>query len=147
MPRGRKPSKLTQATDMIPDSAYYDVYAPPRAEGDPTGQTGALEAQTAAVAPVDQEAALTAGPANVGRLPQPMNLAAPTTKQFEPNTAGIPVGPGSNGPRIIATNTLQNFLTVAKEITQDPIFDELLAEDVVPEPTLGKDPQDYFGIA
>ena len=57
-----------------------------------------------------------------------MNIAAPTTRQFEPNTAGIPVGPGSNGPRVIApTNTLQNFLIVAKEITQDPIFDELLA--------------------
>jgi len=146
MPRGRKPSKLTQATDMKPDSAYYDVYAPPRAEGDPTGQTGAIEAQTAAVAPIDQEAALTAGPANVGPLPQPMNLAAPTTKQFEPNTAGIPIGPGSNGPRVVATNTIQNFLRAAKELTQDPIFDELLAEDIVPEPILGKDANDYYGI-
>ena len=83
---------------------------------------------------------------NVGALARPLNIAAPTYGVFEPNTAGIPVGPGSNGPRIAPTNTLQNFLLVAKEITQDPIFDELLNEDIIPEPALGKDPQDYFGI-
>jgi hypothetical protein len=146
MPRGRKPSKLTQNTDMKPDSAYYDVYAPPRKEGDPTGQTGDLEAQTSSTPPINQEAALTSAPANVGPLPSPVNIAAPTAKQFEPNTAGIPVGPGSNGPRVVATNTLQNFLTVAKEITQDPIFDELLAEDIIQEPVVNPEQDDYFGF-
>ena len=116
MPRGRKPSALTQETDMTGGGAYADIVAPTRMEP------------------------------NVGRIPQPMNLSAPTTKQFEPNTAGIPVGPGSNGPRVIPTNTLQNFLITAKNLTNDPIFDELLAEDIVPQPQLGKDPEDYFGI-
>jgi len=146
MVRGRKPSKLKQATDIKVDGAYYDVVAPPRMEGDPTGQTAALEAQTEAIDVIDQETALTSGVPNVGALPSPVNIAAPTNRQFEPNTAGIPIGPGSNGPRIAPTNTLQNFLLVAKEITQDPIFDELLNEDIIPEPALGKDPQDYFGI-
>ena len=144
--RGRKPSKLKQNTDMKPDSAYYDVYEPPRKEGDPTGQTGALAAQVSSAPPINQEAALTSGPANVGPLPSPINIAAPTNNVFEPNTAGIPVGPGSNGPRVVATNTLQNFLTVAKEITKDPIFDELLAEDIVQEPVSNPEQDDYFGI-
>ena len=146
LPRGRKPSPLTQATDMTGSGTFADVVAPTRMEGDPTGQTAAIQAQIDAAPPVDQEAALTSGPPNVGRIPQPMNLSAPTNKQFEPNTAGIPVGPGSNGPRVIPTNTLQNFLITAKNLTNDPIFDELLAEDIVPQPQLGKDPEDYLGI-
>ena len=72
------------------------------------------------------------GTPNAGALPQPINISAPTNNQFEPNTAGIPVGPGDNGPRVIPTNTLQNFLIAAKELTKDPIFDELL--------------EDYIGI-
>ncbi len=146
MPRGRKPSPLTQATDMTGSGTFADVVAPTRMEGDPTGQTAAILLYQSDAADEDQEAALTSGPPNVGRIPQPMNLSAPTNKQFEPNTAGIPVGPGSNGPRVIPTNTLQNFLITAKNLTNDPIFDELLAEDIVPQPQLGKDPEDYLGI-
>ena len=146
MVRGRKPSQLKQVTDTRVDGAYADIVVPPQAEGDPFGQTAALQAQKDAIAPIEQEVVQTGGMPNVGNLPRPINLGAPTNRPFEPNTSGIPIGPGSNGPRVIATNTLQNFLTVAKEITGDPIFDELLNEDIIPEPALGKDPQDYFGI-
>ena len=142
----RKSKAMREATDLTQDGVFADIVAPPRKEGDPTGQTGDLEAQTSSTPPINQEAALTSAPANVGPLPSPVNIAAPTAKQFEPNTAGIPVGPGSNGPRVVATNTLQNFLTIAKEITQDPIFDELLAEDIIQEPVVNPEQDDYFGF-
>jgi len=39
-----------------------------------------------------------------------------------------------------------NFLTVAKQITQDPIFDELMLEDFLDEDALEANPQNFFGI-
>ena len=45
----RKSKALTEATDMTGGGAYQDIVAPPRKEGDPTGQTTAIENQIDAV--------------------------------------------------------------------------------------------------
>ena len=60
----------------------------------------------------------------------PMNLAAPTNKVAEPNTAGIPLGLGDNGPAPIQTDTIRNFLIAGKRNFPDPIWDELLEADI-----------------
>lgn len=121
----RKSKALTEATDMTGGGAYQDIVAPPRKEGDPTGQTTAIENQIDAVggtAPVD-----TGRPSPIsGPRPQPISLSAPTQRPSEPITSGIPFGPGNNGPEPIVTNTVDNFLMAARNIFPDPIFDQLL---------------------
>ena len=122
----RKSKELKEATDMTGGGAYQDIVAPPRKEGDPTGQTTAIENQIAAVggtAPIDTGPP---GPINRGVTPQPISLSAPTNRPSEPVTAGIPFGPGNNGPEPIVTNTVDNFLMAARNIFPDPIFDQLL---------------------
>tara|TARA_Y100001937_G_C6878126_1_gene223531 strand:+ start:47 stop:217 length:171 start_codon:yes stop_codon:yes gene_type:complete len=41
--RGRKNKALQEATDLTQAGAFADIVAPPRKEGDPTGQTTALD--------------------------------------------------------------------------------------------------------
>jgi len=121
----RKSKSLTEATDMTGGGAYQDIVAPPRKEGDPTGQTTAIENQISAVKgtePVD-----TGRPSPIpGPRPQPISLSAPTQRPSEPITSGIPFGPGNNGPEPIVTNTVDNFLMAARNVFPDPIFDQLL---------------------
>ena len=120
----RKSKELKEATDMTGGGAYQDIVAPPRKEGDPTGQTTAIENQISAVGgtpPVDSGPIAARGP-----IPQPVSLSAPTQRPSEPITTGIPLGPGSNGPEPIVTNTVDNFLMAARQVFPDPIFDQLL---------------------
>ena len=49
MVRKSKALKEATDTDMTGGGAYQDIVAPPRKEGDPTGQTTAIENQIAAV--------------------------------------------------------------------------------------------------
>lgn len=145
---GRKPKRpeLAEATDLTGGGAYQDIVVPPRKEGDPTGQSAQLQAQADAIAtPVKDGITAPSGVAPQA-MPRPINLGAPTNKPFEPNTSGIPLGAGPNGPEGIPTDTLMNFLTVAKEITKDPIFDELMLEDFLDEDALEPNPQNFFGI-
>mgnify|MGYP003127212556 CR=1 FL=1 len=125
MVRKSKALKEATDTDMTGGGAYQDIVAPPRKEGDPTGQTTAIENQIAAVSgtqPID------GGPPGAipGPRPQPISLSSPTQRPSEPVTAGIPFGPGNNGPEPITTNTVDNFLMAAREVFPDPIFDQLL---------------------
>jgi len=145
---GRKPKRpeLKEATDLTQAGAFADIVVPPQTEGDPYGQTAQLQAQTDAIArPVPSQPVGPSGTAPQA-MPRPINLGAPTNKPFEPNTSGIPIGAGANGPEGIPTDTLMNFLTVAKQITQDPIFDELMLEDFLDEDALEANPQNFFGI-
>ena len=41
--RGRKSKALQEATDLTQGGAFADIVAPPRKEGEPTGQTTMLE--------------------------------------------------------------------------------------------------------
>lgn len=122
----RKSKELKEATDMTGGGAYQDIVAPPRMEGDPTGQTTALESQIAAVGGSPAVDAGPPGQIQRGAVPQPISLSAPTNRPSEPITSGIPFGPGNNGPEAIATNTVDNFLMAARNIFPDPIFDQLL---------------------
>ena len=73
MPRGRPKSKLTESTDAKVDGAYADIVAPPRVEGDPTGQTLAIQNQIDAIGgPLAQEVAATGGMPNVQNIPPRM---------------------------------------------------------------------------
>ena len=126
--RGRKSKALQEATDLTQGGAFADIVAPPRKEGDPTGQTTMLEEQAGAISPMQE-----GGGPQMARPPMPvspMNLAAPTNKVAEPNTAGIPIGLGDNGPAPIQTDTIRNFLIAGKRNFPDPIWDELLEADI-----------------
>lgn len=127
--RGRKSKALQEATDLTQAGAFADIVAPPRMEGDPTGQTTMLEEQTDAISPIQQEVAATGGMPNIANMP-PMNIAAPTNKPFEPITSGIPLGAGDNGPTQIMTDTVANIFKAAKRVLPDPIWDELLEADI-----------------
>ena len=126
--RGRKSKALQEATDLTQGGAFADIVAPPRMEGDPTGQTTALEQQADAISPIQEEVAATGGMPSISNLP-PINVAAPTNKISEPITAGIPVGAGDNGGMPIATDTVANIFKAAKRVMPDPIWDELLEAD------------------
>ena len=66
---------------------------------------------------------------------------------LEPITTGVPIGAGSNGTMPLQTNTLHNFLLNAKQLTQDPVFDELLSGMFEEEEQIMEDnPQDFFGL-
>lgn len=130
--RGRKNKALEEATDLTQSGAFADIVAPPRKEGDPTGQSTALDNQAGAISPpeatgVQESAAFTQ--ALQQQLRQPINLSAPTNKPSEPITSGIPFGAGDNGATPFATDTVNNFLIAAKRVFNDPIFDELLEAD------------------
>lgn len=127
--RGRKSKALQEATDLTQGGAFADIVAPPRKEGDPTGQTTALEQQAEAISPMQQEVGATGGMPSIPNLP-PMNIAAPTNKPFEPIQSGIPYGPGDNGGMAIPTDTVANIFKAAKRILPDPIWDELLEADI-----------------
>ena len=132
---GRKSKELQEATDLTQGGAFADIVAPPRKEGDPTGQTTMLEEQAGAISPTARESTLRErqreGLSSRGMIPpSPMNLAAPTNKVAEPNTAGIPLGLGDNGPAPIQTDTIRNFLIAGKRNFPDPIWDELLEADI-----------------
>jgi len=126
--RGRKNRALEEATDLTQSGAFADIVAPPRKEGDPTGQSTALDNQAGAISPVAEEPL-----PNQPRQPMipasPINLSAPTNKPSEPITSGIPFGAGDNGATPFATDTVNNFLIAAKRVFNDPIFDELLEAD------------------
>ena len=126
--RGRKSKALQEATDLTQGGAFADIVAPPRMEGDPTGQTTALEQQADAISPIQEEVAATGGMPSISNL-LPINVAAPTNKISEPITAGIPVGAGDNGGMPIATDTVANIFKAAKRVMPDPIWDELLEAD------------------
>ena len=116
--RGRKSKSMQEATDLTQSGAFADIVAPPRKEGDPTGQTTMLEGQAGAISPIQEEVAATGGMPNVANLP-PMNI-----------TSGIPIGPGDNGPTGIMTDTVANIFKAAKIVLPDPIWDELLEADI-----------------
>lgn len=84
----RKPSALKQNTDTKVDGAYADIVVPPQAEGDPLGQTKAIQNQIDAVGgPVAQEVAATGGMPNVANLPVQMGedlFSSPTQIPGEP---------------------------------------------------------------
>lgn len=125
--RGRKSKALQEATDLTQGGAFADIVAPPRKEGDPTGQTTMLEEQAGAVSPMQES-----GGPQMARPPMPvspMNIAAPTNKPNEPITSGIPFGLGDNGPTEIMTDTVANIFKAAKRVLPDPIWDELLEAD------------------
>lgn len=145
---GRKPKRpeLAEATDLTGGGAYQDIVVPPRKEGDPTGQSAQLQTQVDAIATQVPDGITAPSGVAPQAMPRPINLGAPTNKPFEPNTSGIPLGAGPSGPEGIPTDTLMNFLTVAKEITKDPIFDELMLEDFLDEDALEPNPQNFFGI-
>jgi len=127
--RGRKSKGMQEATDLTQSGAFADIVAPPRKEGDPTGQTTMLEGQAGAISPIQEEVGATGGMPNVPNLP-PMNIAAPTNKPAEPITSGIPLGAGDNGPTQITTDTVANIFKAAKRVLPDPIWDELLEADI-----------------
>ena len=78
--RGRKSKSMQEATDLTQSGAFADIVAPPRKEGDPTGQTTMLEGQAGAISPIQEEVAATGGMPNVANL-QPINR--PTERPFE----------------------------------------------------------------
>lgn len=84
----RKPSVLKQNTDTKVDGAFADIVVPPQAEGDPLGQTIAIQNQIDAVGgPVAQEVAATGGMPNVANLPARMGedlFSFPTEIPGEP---------------------------------------------------------------
>ena len=126
--RGRKSKELQEATDLTQGGAFADIVAPPRKEGDPTGQTTMLEEQAGAISPMQES-----GGPQMARPPMPvspMNIAAPTNKPNEPITSGIPLGLGDNGPTQIMTDTVANIFKAAKRVLPDPIWDELLEADI-----------------
>lgn len=127
--RGRKSKALQEATDMTQGGAFADIVAPPRKEGDPTGQTTALEQQAEAISPMQpQTPGLGAAPSVPNMTP--MNISAPTNKPAEPITSGIPLGLGDNGPTPMPTDTVANIFKAAKRALPDPIWDELLEADI-----------------
>jgi hypothetical protein len=122
--RGRKSKGLREATDMTGGGAYADIVAPPRKEGDPTGQSKALTEQAGAISPMQQS-----GPQGGGALPMtpsPINLGGPTKNVNQPVTSGIPLGAGDNGSQPVPTDTVDNFIIAAMHQFPDPIWDELL---------------------
>jgi hypothetical protein len=123
--RGRKSKGLKEATDMTGGGAYADIVAPPRKEGDPTGQSKALSEQAGAISPVQEGMPAAGGMPNIRGM-SPINLGGPTQNISEPNTSGIPLGPGDNGANLIPTDTVDNFIWAAREQFPDPIWDELL---------------------
>tara|TARA_X000001382_G_scaffold77186_1_gene54015 strand:- start:1638 stop:2039 length:402 start_codon:yes stop_codon:yes gene_type:complete len=124
--RGRKSKALQEATDLTQGGAFADIVAPPRKEGDPTGQTTMLENQAGAISPIQTD--IPSAPTQ--QMPMsPINLSAPTNKPAEPITSGIPLGAGDNGPTPLSTDTVSNILKAAKSILPDPIWDELLEAD------------------
>ena len=125
--RGRKSKALQEATDLTQGGAFADIVAPPRKEGDPTGQTTMLEEQAGAISPMGETGPQT--PMTPPMINTPMNIAAPTNKPNEPITSGIPFGVGDNGPTQIMTDTVANIFKAAKRILPDPIWDELLEAD------------------
>ena len=125
--RGRKSKELQEATDLTQGGAFADIVAPPRKEGDPTGQTTALENQAGAISPMQTD--MPSAP--MQQMPvSPMNISAPTNKINEPITAGIPLGAGDNGPTPLPTDTVANIFKAAKSVLPDPIWDELLEADL-----------------
>jgi hypothetical protein len=72
MPGGRKSKSFKQATDLQVDPAYIDLTIP-RAKGDPTGQTGLIEEQAAAVGP-SQQSQILAQVAGTGGMPVVNNI-------------------------------------------------------------------------
>ena len=126
--RGRKSKALQEATDLTQGGAFADIVAPPRKEGDPTGQTTMLEEQAGAISPMQGTGPSAPTPQQMPM--SPMNIAAPTSKPFEPVTSGIPLGLGDNGPAPIQTDTVANIFKAAKKVLPDPIWDELLEADI-----------------
>ena len=63
----RKTKSFKQATDMAVDGAFQDLVVPPRAEGDPTGQSTAIENQLAAI---DAQVAATGGMPTAAAMPK-----------------------------------------------------------------------------
>ena len=124
--RGRKSKSMQEATDLTQGGAFADIVAPPRKEGDPTGQTTALENQAGAISPMQTS---TPTPPRPQMPVSPMNIAAPTNKPAEPITSGIPIGAGDNGPTPVPTDTVANIFKAAKSVLPDPIWAELLEAD------------------
>ena len=84
MPGGRKSKSFKQATDMAVDGAYQDLVVPNRAKGDPTGQTGLIEEQAAAVGQPPQSQIL-AQAAGTGGMPMVSDIFnAPTQLPEQP---------------------------------------------------------------
>jgi len=144
---GRKPknSPLDKATDLTSGGATADLVVPVQKEGDPLGQTKDLQTQVDSVGSPMNPPQETTGVASQA-IPSPINLGAGTNRMLEPQTTGVPIGSGSNGPMSMPTNTLQNFLVNAKRMTQDPIFDELLSEDFLEEEVNDTNAQSFLGL-
>jgi len=84
----RKSKSFKQATDMAVDGAYADLVVddlvvPPRMEGDPTGQSTAIESQIDAI---QNEVAQTGGMPSAAIAQQPIGdvFTAPTQFPDEP---------------------------------------------------------------
>lgn len=84
MPGGRKSKSFKQATDLQVDPAYIDLTIP-RAKGDPTGQTGLIEEQAAAVGQ-PQQSPILAQAAGTGGMPMVSDIFNAPTQ--EPDTPG-----------------------------------------------------------
>ena len=121
--RGRKNTALNEATDMTGNGAFADIVAPPRKEGDPTGQSTALDAQAGAIRPTGGQMSPGVPPPGI---PSPINIGAGTQYPNEPITTGVNIGMGDSGPQPVPTKTVENFILEAKVAFPDPIWDELL---------------------
>ena len=82
--RGRKSKALQEATDLTQGGAFADIVAPPRMEGEPTGQTTAIESQIDAI---KNEVAATGGMPSAAITQQPIGNIFDTPTQF-PNEPG-----------------------------------------------------------
>jgi len=83
----RKSKSFKQATDMTVDGAYADLVVPPRMEGDPTGQSTAIESQIDAI---QNEVAQTGGMPSAAIAQQPIGDVFTTPTQFPDEPGFVP---------------------------------------------------------
>jgi hypothetical protein len=83
----RKTKSFKQATDMTVDGAYADLVVPPRMEGDPTGQSAAIEGQIDAI---QNEVAQTGGMPSAAIAQQPVGNIFDTPTQFPDEPGFVP---------------------------------------------------------
>jgi hypothetical protein len=83
----RKSKSFKQATDMTVDGAYADLVVPPRMEGDPTGQSTAIESQINAI---KNEVAATGGMPSAAIAQQPVANIFDTPTQFPDEPGYVP---------------------------------------------------------
>ena len=121
--RGRKNKALEEATDLTQSGAFADIVAPPRKEGDPTGQSTALDNQAGAISPVAEESLpsqprqpmIPASPINLSTIP-PYFFTAFTCKVNalfinSVTSSGGKVSDKEVKPRTSVKSIVQSFLS------------------------------------